>query len=260
MKNSASNKDHVVVSSPAFARFVEDRSRVSTAILAGGLGARLRSVVANRPKVLAEVRGRPFLAYLCDQLDASGFEDVVVCTGYLGEQVQERFGDVYKNLRLTYSQESLPMGTAGALRLALPLLHSDPVLVMNGDSYVTVSLLDFWAWHRQRGAMASVLLVTHAEGDRYGQVDVDKEGQILRFCEKGSRRGTGWISAGIYLLPQSMLHTIPDSRPVSLEEEVLPALVGNGLYGYRAEGRFLDIGTPASYATAEEFFALDSRL
>jgi NDP-sugar pyrophosphorylase family protein len=217
-------------------------------------------VVADRPKVLADVRGRPFLAHLLDQLAVDGFNDVVVCTGYLGEQVQEFFGSTYKNLHLVYSRESVAMGTGGALRLARPFLKSDPILAMNGDSFVQTSLHDFVTWHSRRQAVASVLLVTHEEGDRYGQVEVDEEGKILRFSEKGSRRGVGWINAGIYLLAQSVLRAIPVSCPTSLEKDVLPFLVGAGLYGYRAVGRFLDIGTPESYAAAEDFFALRSRL
>src|SRR3989338_6029269 len=110
-------------------------SGVTVAILAGGLGTRLRSVIADRPKVLAEVRGRPFLTYIFDQLIAASIKYAVLCTGYLGEKVCDRFGDSYGSLRLAYSQEPSPRGTAGALRLALPLFKSDSVLVMNGDSY-----------------------------------------------------------------------------------------------------------------------------
>ena len=100
---------------------MESLSGVTAAILAGGLGTRLRSVVADRPEVLAQVGGRPFLAYLLDQLAVSGIKNVVLCTGYLGEQVQAVFGVSYRSLCLSYSPESAPLGTAGALRLALPL-------------------------------------------------------------------------------------------------------------------------------------------
>src|SRR5215210_9346159 len=98
---------------------------VTAVILAGGLGTRLRSAVADRPKVMAEIHGRPFLAYLLDQLFAAGVGRVVLCTGYMGEQVSSFFGESYGPLRLTYSRESAPLGTGGALRLALPHLDSD---------------------------------------------------------------------------------------------------------------------------------------
>jgi D-glycero-alpha-D-manno-heptose 1-phosphate guanylyltransferase len=110
-------------------------SEVTAAVLAGGLGTRLRSVVDDRPKVLAQVHARPFLMFLLDQLAAADFRSVVLCTGYLGEQIQRTFGETYKCLRILYSQEPKPLGTGGALRFALPQITSDPVLVLNGDSF-----------------------------------------------------------------------------------------------------------------------------
>lgn len=240
----------------------QDLAGVTVAILAGGLGTRLRSVVADQPKVLAEVRGRPFLAYLLHQLAAAGFRYIVLCTGYLGEQVRAAFGDAYGSLRLVYSQESSPLGTAGAIRLALPLFKPglseanvpDSVLVMNGDSFCEANLRDFWTWHCARSADATLLLTHVPNTKRYGRVLVDDDGCVLSFDEKGNKGGPGWINAGIYLLNHRLLLTIPKSGDVSLEREVFPAWIGR-LYGYRNEGRFLDIGTPESYAIAKQFFA-----
>lgn len=234
---------------------MQDLVSVTAAILAGGLGTRLRSVVANRPKVLVEIHGRPFLAYLLDQLAAAGIRYVVLCTGYLGEQVQAAFGDSYGGLHLVYSQESSPLGTAGALRLALPLLSSDTALVMNGDSFCQVDLSAFWTWHCAKEAGASLLLTKVSDTSRYGRVQVEPDGQMLSFAEKSETSGSGWISAGIYLIRQDLLRTIPLGRVVSIEKEMFPAWVGQGLYGYRSEGRFLDIGTPEAYNVAEQFFA-----
>ena len=234
-----------------------DLASVTAAILAGGMGTRLRSVVADRPKVLAEIRGRPFLAYLLDQLAGAGVRTVVLCTGYLGEQVQAMFGDSYGSLRLVYSQESSPLGTAGALRLALPLFKAETVLVMNGDSFCEANLRAFWAWHCARSADATLLLTRMLDTKRYGRVHVDEDGLVLRFDEKGQNGGPGWINAGIYLLNRRLLLTIPSSGAVSLEREMFPAWIGRGLYGYRSEGRFLDIGTPEAYILAERFFTLE---
>lgn len=233
---------------------MQDLAGVTAAILAGGLGTRLRSVVADRPKVLAEVRGRPFLAYLLDQLAAAGVRYVVLCIGYLSEQVRAAFGGLYGSLHLVYSQESSPLGTAGALRLALPLFKSDPVLVMNGDSFCRVDLRDFWTWHQARGANATLLLTEVPDTSRYGRVNVDADGLVLSLDEKGGNSGSGWINVGIYLLSHRFLLTIPADGAVSLEREVFPAWIGRGLYGYRSEGCFLDVGTPEAYALAEGFF------
>lgn len=229
-------------------------TEVTAVILAGGLGTRLRSVVTDRPKVLAEIHGRPFLAYLLDQVAAAGVTQAVLSTGYLGEQIQATFGPVYRTVRLHYSLETEPLGTAGALGLALPLLQAETVLVMNGDSFCQADLSAFWAWHSAKEAAASLLLTQVPDTSRYGKVETTPDGQVLSFVEKGTSTGPGWISAGIYLLKRDLLATIPPSRAVSIEKEVFPAWVGHGLYGYQSQGQFLDIGTPESYAQAETFF------
>ncbi|MEW5817607.1 MAG: sugar phosphate nucleotidyltransferase [Spirochaetota bacterium] len=227
---------------------------VTAAILAGGLGTRLRSVVADRPKVLAEVRGRPFLAFLLDQLADAGVRYVVLCTGYLGEQVQIDFGESYGSLRLVYSQESMPLGTAGALQLALPLFKSNTVLVMNGDSFCDEDLKEFLAWHFAKKAEATLLLTKLLNTAEYGRVNLNTNGLVLRFDEKSGNREPGWISAGIYLINHQLLLTISDSGFVSLERDIFPTWIGQGLYGYKSQARFLDIGTPETYAVAENFF------
>lgn len=234
---------------------VPELADVTAAILAGGLGNRLRSVVADRPKVLADIRGRPFLAYLLDQLVAEGIGDVVLCTGYLGDQIEAVFGKSYRSLRLSYSQESVPLGTAGALRLALPLFKSNPVLVMNGDSFCEANLKSFWVWHWTRRANATLLLTKISDTRRYGRVQPGADGTVTYFEEKGSGNEPGWINAGIYLFDPHLLLEIPANGTVSLEREVFPAWVGRGLYGFQTEARFLDIGTPEAYASAELFFA-----
>src|SRR5262245_14251159 len=114
-------------------------------ILAGGLGTRLRSAVADRPKVLAEIWGKPFLSYLLEQVASAGMRHIVLCVGYASEQIRATFGNTFAGMELTYSQETTRLDTAGALRLALPHFRSDPVLVMNGDSFCDVDLSDLWA-------------------------------------------------------------------------------------------------------------------
>lgn len=224
-------------------------------ILAGGLGTRLRSAVRDRPKVLAETCGRPFLSRLLDQLAAAGMGRAVLCTGYLGEQVEAAFGGTYGGLRLVYSRETAPLGTAGALRAALPLVSCDPLLVMNGDSYYQLDLAAFWACHQARPARATMALARVPDTRRFGRVSVDEDGRVLAFEEKGVGGGPGWINAGVYVLGRDLLRTIPAQGAVSLERQCFPSWIGGGLYAYPGEGAFLDIGTPESYAAAEEFFS-----
>ena len=228
---------------------------ITAVILAGGLGTRLRPVITNCPKCLAEVNGKPFLTFLLNQIAFTGIKHVVLCIGHLGEQVKSTFGTNYRNLSLEYSQETELLGTGGALRLALPLLKSRTVLVLNGDSYCDLNLEDFWHWHNQQHTPVSLALAMVENVSRYGQVRTNDDGRVTEFVEKGQAQGAGWINAGIYLLDYSMITFIPDGQVISLEKDIFPNWIQKGLSGYRSPGRLLDIGTPESYAQAELFFA-----
>jgi nucleoside-diphosphate-sugar epimerase/dTDP-glucose pyrophosphorylase len=220
-------------------------------VLAGGLGTRLRATVSDRPKVLAEVRGRPFLAHLLDRLCAAGVGEIVISIGYRGADVRAAFGTAYRGRPLRYAEEPSPLGTAGALRALLPELDSDPMLVLNGDSWCEVDLAELWRWHATRGANATLCLTHVADTRRFGRVAVNEHGGIEGFVEKGDALEAGWINAGVYVFSQAVLGVIPPGRPVSLEREILPAWIGRGLYGMRVAGRFIDIGTADSYRAAQ---------
>jgi NDP-sugar pyrophosphorylase family protein len=182
---------------------------MTAAILAGGLGTRLRPVMGDRPLLLAEVEGRPFISYLFDQIAAVGIEEVVLCIGYLGHQVKEVLATTHGPLRLIYSQESSPLGTGGALRKAYPLFIKEQVLILNGNSFCDANLRAFALIHRLRKARATILLVKVRDAGRSGCVKVDAGGGIREFLVKGRKSGPGWINAGIYLVARSLLQTIP---------------------------------------------------
>jgi NDP-sugar pyrophosphorylase family protein len=141
------------------------------------------------------------------------------------------------------------------VRFALSRLNSDPVIVMNGDSYCDADLAAFWQFHCTRQADASVLLTRVDAADRYGQVLLDSQQRVAAFREKASSPGAGWINAGIYIVAHRLLESIPGGRAVSLEREVFPTWVGGRFYGHRCDARFIDIGTPESYALAASFLA-----
>lgn len=227
-------------------------SEITAVILAGGQGSRLRTILPDRPKVLAEFHGRPFLAYLLDQLAAAGTQKAVLCTGYMAASVRARLGDRHGSVWLIYSPEESPLGTGGALRLALAYLVSDPVLVMNGDSLAEVDLAAYLNWFQEQGAAASLLLVSVEDTSRFGRVELSEDGSIAAFKEKGGS-GPGWINAGVYFLKRSIIELIPTGRAYSLEQDLISRLIGKGLYGYRAPAKFIDIGTPESFARAGEF-------
>lgn len=229
-------------------------SELTVAILAGGLGTRLRSKIANEQKVLAKVGKYPFLEYLLNKLDKEGFRNVVICTGYLGKQVQERFGKIFKNLSLYYSQEKSKLDTAGAIRLALALLKSDDILVANGDSFFDTDLKEFYKFHLKKKAKGTILLTQVSNITGFGKVEVNEKGRVLAFQEKKKNGGAGLINGGIYLFKRSLLFEIPEKRSVSFEKELFPHWIGKNFYGFEGKGKFIDIGIPQSYSQAKEFF------
>ena len=231
---------------------------VTAAILVGGQGTRLRSLVDDRPKPIAKVSGRPFLYYLLEQLHQQGVRRAVLCTGYRANQIENELGTNYKDLLLEYSVEREPLGTGGALRQALCKCDSDPLLVLNGDSYCDFQLRPFLAWHQARRAAGSLWLTQVDDGSRFGKVQTDSVGEVTQFVEKQvtSDRDVDphWINAGVYLLSSRILESIEPERKISLERTTFPGWVDRGLCGYRGGGRFLDIGTPETYEKAAEFF------
>jgi NDP-sugar pyrophosphorylase family protein len=235
-------------------------AELTVAILAGGLGTRLRPVLSDRPKVLAEAAGRPFLEWWLEALDAQGCRDIVLCTGFKAAQVSAAFGSTHGHLRLRYSTEAQPLGTGGALRQALPLLASDPVLVLNGDSFTDINLNAFVREHFQRKARASLVLAAVADISRFGSVTFRSEGLVDGFREKDGNHTPGWINAGIYLFSRELLASLPAGQNVSLERDLLPDEVSRGIHGHPCYAPFIDIGTPESLAGAAEFFSKGRRV
>ncbi len=225
-------------------------------VLAGGKGTRLQRVVSDRPKPLAEVAGRPFVEWLLLALRVQGVERVVLATGYMGEMVEASFGDGARlDMEVVYARETVPLGTGGAARHALGHVTTDHALVLNGDSFCPFDIGRLLEAHERAGAAATLWLVPMDDCRRYGAVDVADDGRVLSFQEKSPDLGAGLINAGVYLFDRRALEAIPADRPVSLENDTFPSLIGRGLYATVGEGPFLDIGTPESYASAERFFA-----
>jgi NDP-sugar pyrophosphorylase family protein len=231
---------------------------VAAAILAGGLGTRLRPVLADRPKVLAPVGGRPFLTYLLDQLAGASVREVILLAGHSADRLRSALGAMYEGMRLVYSIERSPLGTGGALRLALPRLATPTVLLLNGDSFCDVDLTAFRRSHR---AGASLVLSRVTDASRFGQVRLGADGRVERFEEKAAGGGPGWVSTGVYLIDRALIEEIPSGRMASLEHDLMPAWVARRcVHGFCCDGRFVDIGTPPSYDAAQGFFAVTTSL
>ena len=230
--------------------------RLHAVILAGGLGTRLQSVVADRPKPMADIGGRPFLHYLLTALARQGFTDVILCVGHRAEQIRAHFGEGREvGVHLRYSVEDEPLGTAGALKLAEDLIDADRFLLANGDSYLGADYAPLFETAAERKATGVIALHRTDEAGRYGAVDLRADGLITRFTEKGDGgqlAGDALINAGVYAFDRSLLTRIPAGAPASLERDVLPALAAEGeLYGRELAGPFIDIGVPHDYRRLE---------
>jgi D-glycero-alpha-D-manno-heptose 1-phosphate guanylyltransferase len=206
---------------------------------------------------MALVAGRPFITRLLDQLADSGIRRVVLCTGYLADVVRNELGDIFRGMQLLYSVEESPLGTGGALRHASDLLAGDTLLVLNGDSYCHCSIGGFSAGWAASGDRAGMALVRVDDVSRFGAVLTNDSCRVESFIEKGCGAGPGWINAGMYLLSADLVRGIEADRPVSLEREVIPRLVADGLFGYHCPGPFIDIGIPEEYERAQQFFSGD---
>lgn len=232
---------------------------IDVAILAGGLGTRLRGVIDEAlPKVLAPVSGRPFLDHMLDWLAGFGARRVVLCLGHRAEAVRHHLSRHSRaGLVIETSIEPRPLGTAGALRLAAPLLRSDPVLVINGDTFIDADLAEFVAAHGQSGARASVLCASVPSTARYGRLEIDAKGNIARFAEKdASLTGPGQINAGLYLFSRAWFESFARGRAESLERDVFAAAPSGEFHAISAgPAEFIDIGTPESFAAAAAVFA-----
>lgn len=219
-------------------------------VLAGGLGTRLRSRVADRPKPMALVAGRPFLEYVLDWLDAGGCTSVALATGYLSEMIESHFGARYRGMAITYSREESPLGTGGAIVQALAQLPSEPTLVLNGDTWVGLDLRAFMAWCGAAGDGASIALRQVPDTSRYARVVLDGE-RIVAFGEP-SQPGSGLINAGIYWLRPHTLAGWALPRVFSIENDFFrPHAARLQLRGFVTGGQFIDIGVPEDYDRAQ---------
>lgn len=233
---------------------VVDAAGFTAMVLVGGLGTRLRPVVADRPKPLAPVDGEPFLARVLDQLAAAQCRRAILCTGHLGEQIEREFGPRHGELELVWSHEPVALGTAGALRHALDRCSDDAFLVLNGDSYCDLDVAAFVATARATGGGPALVAAAVADTRRYGRVEHDARGRVTAFTEKGVP-GPGHVYAGLLWLPRTAVAALPQGRPAALERDVLPDLIATGLVAFVTDAPFLDIGVPADYAGASAFFA-----
>ena len=219
-------------------------------VLAGGEGTRLRPLTLTTPKPVMPFAGRPFMTFMLDWLGRHGVDDVILSCGFMSDDVERVLGDIHAGIRLRYGHEDEPLGTAGPLRLALDTgaLQDERLFVLNGDVLTDMDLTAEREQHERTGARATLCLIAVDDTASYGVVPTSEGGEVEQFLEKSPGPApTNRINAGAYLLERDVIEQIPAGRAVSIEREIFPEFVGNGLYGYLAAGYWKDIGTPRRY-------------
>lgn len=224
-------------------------------LLVGGKGTRLRSVVASTPKPLASIGGQPFLRLLVRQLRDQGVRSLIMCTGYMADQIEDEFADGRDwDVDIEYSRESEPLGTAGAIRLAGNHLRDvDSFLVLNGDSFLQLDFNRLLGFHREHEGIVTLAAVEVEDASRYGTLLIDNNRRVTAFAEKTGRPGRAVVNAGVYVCDPAIFDYIPLGQS-SLEKDVFPKLLGRGVYALAHKGIFIDIGTPEDYALAQQLF------
>ena len=221
-------------------------------ILSGGQGTRLRGLVEDRPKTMAEVKGTPFLDLLLELLENSGFTRIILCLGYMAEYIESYYQKRGKNILL--SRENHPLGTAGAIKNAESLIQTPHFLVLNGDTYCQIDFPEFINFHLQNKALASLVLVPSMGSNDFGQIAIDESNRIVQFQEKSAEGKHLWYNAGIYIFDRRVLSLIPPQEKYSLEYNLFPKLLFLDFFGYRTQQKMMDIGTPQRYLEAQKYF------
>ncbi|HIJ96530.1 MAG TPA: NTP transferase domain-containing protein [Desulfuromonadales bacterium] len=226
-------------------------------VLAGGLGTRLRERVADLPKPMAPVAGKPFMEYLLDLLVAGGVREIILSVGYQADIIKAHFGSGYRDAEVRYAIETEPLGTGGAIAYALRGEGDDPVLVLNGDTFLDIDYSELLRWYAQVPAQVAMVLRNVPDVSRYGSVLVSGD-KVSGFMEKRNS-GPGLINAGVYIVKPDVFGKYGLSGKFSLEADLLQKHYK--LLSPRAfctEAYFIDIGIPDDYYRAQNDLPLRS--
>jgi D-glycero-alpha-D-manno-heptose 1-phosphate guanylyltransferase len=220
-------------------------------VLAGGLGTRLQSVLPSFPKCMAPIKDKPFLVYVFEYLINQQINKVILSIGYRKDQIINYFGNEYRSLSIEYAIENEPLGTGGAIKLALNLCTQDEVFVVNGDTYFIPDLAAMQKLHNDKSADMSIAVKFLMETGRYGLVISDELGRITDFREKDMVSGSGWINGGIYLIKRQLFDGLSEKR-FSIENDVFRISCSTlQMQAFQTDAFFLDMGIPEDYTRAQ---------
>jgi mannose-1-phosphate guanylyltransferase len=231
-------------------------------VLAGGFATRLRPISYVVPKLLFPVAGKPMIYWTLDLLKRFQVDEVVLGVNYLADVLRRAVGDEYHGMRIKYSLESHPLGTAGPIKLASRLVRlTKAFIAMNGDVIADINLGEMLRRHESSQARVTDALHEVDDPSRFGVVEIDSSSRIVRFVEKPRLRDapSRLVNAGVYVIDRSVVEMIPPGRKVSLEREIFPVLARRGeLSGFLHSDYWFDIGSLSEYRNAN--FALLRRL
>ena len=227
-------------------------TKITVIILAGGLGTRLKSVVSDSSKPMADVDGLPFLHYIIKKLAFRGVDKIIFAVGDVSEDIFKYFRYSYLGVDLRYSIETKQLGTGGSAKLAIDHLngYDDYVFVMNGDTYFNVNLRDMKSIQKEKNADVVMALTEMKDSDRYGRVVMHKDKRITKFTEKGYFKKS-LINGGLYLIRKDLFKDIKEDS-FSIEEMFTNNVNQLKIYGYHSFNEFIDIGTPNDYKKFRE--------
>tara|TARA_B100001057_G_scaffold473205_1_gene537353 strand:- start:70 stop:780 length:711 start_codon:yes stop_codon:yes gene_type:complete len=230
-------------------------------VLVGGLGSRLGSLTRNTPKPLLQVRDKPFLHYLLNDLKHKKIEKVILATGFLSSKIENYFKTNEENFPIIeFSIEKEPLGTGGAILKALKKCIQDNVFIFNGDSYIDANLRELHNIHNSKNADISLVSSYLKAAKRYGTIEFAENNKIVKFIEKGS--SSGYINAGIYIArSKNLIEKLNkiESNTFSFEKEILEKQVQDlKIFHYPVESFFLDIGIPEDFKIAQESLFMKS--
>lgn len=231
------------------------KAKVKSLVLAGGLGLRLRSHVADRPKVMAPVAGKPFIEYLLRSLKKRGFLNIILSVGYMKESIIEYFGDGSNfGLKIEYVTEEKPLGTGGAIKNAQQLIK-DTFLVLNGDTYLDIDYNELLGFHTDKQSLVTMALIEAKDSSRYGLVELGQNNRITGFQEKAAMKQQSLINAGVYVMEPAVFSHL-NSTLLSFEQQALPQMIKSNvpIFGLVMNSFFVDIGTPEGYKAAQKYF------
>jgi len=223
-------------------------------VLAGGHGTRLRPLTYTTPKPMLPLAGKPVLHHVIESLASQGFDDIIVTTNYLRKQIMDYFGDGPEfGVKLIYPEEDRPLGTAGSVKNAAKYLN-ETFAVIQGDNITDIKFEDLFNFHKQRGGIATIALIPMKRPHQFGVVESDSENRIIKFKEKPKPEEcfSNFINTGLYVLEPKILEVIPHGLAYDFARNVFPELLKSGkrMYGYPAQGFWVDIGHPESYMEA----------